>query len=144
MNRPTGIHKDRLINIVTAGVTLSALAVAALLTRSGDLLRLTEGGGPLGGLCLWREVLGLGCPFCGMTRSFVALAHLDVVGALYHHPAGPLMFVAYTVTGAAALVLAVRGGRALLFHPTFLRYLQIVVVFCLAVGTVRLVVEVVA
>jgi len=136
-------RKDRWINIATAGFTLSALVAAAVLTRSGDALRLTAEGAPLGGLCLWRELLGLGCPFCGMSRSFVALAHLDIAGALSHHPAGPLMFVAYAVTGVVALVLGVSGRHALLFHPTFLRFLQVTVALCLAAGTVRLVVEIV-
>ena len=135
--------KDRWINIATAGFCLSALAVAALLTRSGDALSLTAGGAPLGGLCMWRELLGLGCPFCGMTRSFVALAHLDLAGALSHHPAGPLMFVAYAATGVLALALSIAGRRALLFHPAFLRWFQVTVVLCLVVGTARLVAEVV-
>ncbi len=135
--------RDRWINLATALFCLAALALAAVLTRTTDGLRLTAEAAPLGGLCLWREVLDFGCPFCGMTRSFVALAHLDLAGALAHHPAGPLMFVAYAATGLLALALFCAGRRALLFHPTYLRFIQVAVGLSLAAGTVKLVAEVV-
>ncbi len=137
------MQKDRWINIATAGFTLTALVVAALLTRSGGALHISPDGPALGGMCLWREVLGLGCPFCGMMRSFVALAHLDIVGSLSHHPAGPLLFVAYAGTGVVALALGVTGRRALLFHPTFLRFFQATIALCIAAGTARMVAEII-
>lgn len=135
--------KDRWINLATALFCLAALALATVLTRSADGLRLTSESAPLGGLCMWREVLDLACPFCGMTRSFVALAHFDLAGALGHHPAGPLMFVAYAATGLLALGLFFAGRRALLFHPAYLRFIQVAVAISLAAGTAKLVAEVV-
>ena len=135
----TALDRGRWINIATAGMTLGALVLAALLSRSGDGLQL--GGTPLGGLCLSRELLGLPCPFCGMTRSFVALMHFDVAAALFFHPCGPLLLLAYAVTAALALERALRGGPALLYHPQFLRFLQLTAMVCVVLGTIRTVGE---
>jgi Protein of unknown function (DUF2752) len=42
-------------------------------------------------LCLFRELLGLPCPGCGMTRALHALAHGEVAAALRYHPLAPLV-----------------------------------------------------
>ncbi|GAC1330706.1 MAG: hypothetical protein NVSMB17_08270 [Candidatus Dormibacteria bacterium] len=49
--------------------------------------------------CIFHTVTGPPCPFCGGTRSFVALAHGDVAAAVHVFPVGPLLF--------AGLILAV-------------------------------------
>jgi Na+-translocating ferredoxin:NAD+ oxidoreductase RnfA subunit len=41
-----------------------------------------------GVLCPLRAVTGVPCPFCGMTTSVTAAAHLDVAGAFAANPAG--------------------------------------------------------
>jgi len=42
--------------------------------------------------CTWRNVTGMGCPGCGLTRCFVAMAHFDVASAWRFNPAGILAF----------------------------------------------------
>ena len=32
---------------------------------------------PLPEMCFFKKVVGIDCPFCGMTRSFVSMSHLD-------------------------------------------------------------------
>ena len=42
--------------------------------------------------CLLNSVFGVKCAFCGMTRSFVAVAHGDLTAALRYHFLGPVLF----------------------------------------------------
>lgn len=35
--------------------------------------------------CVWRTVLGIPCPGCGMTRAYLALLFGDIVGAFRWH-----------------------------------------------------------
>lgn len=42
--------------------------------------------------CNMQNMLGLDCPGCGLTRSFVSLAHGDISASLAFNPAGILMF----------------------------------------------------
>lgn len=45
------------------------------------------------GICVWRRATGTDCPGCGLTRSFICLAHGDVKSAWRYNPAGLLLFV---------------------------------------------------
>ena len=59
-----------------------------------------------GELCLFKGILGLPCPGCGMTRALLSMLRLDLSAALSWHPgvfALPLL--------PAALVLFLRGRR---------------------------------
>ena len=47
----------------------------------------------LPGLCLFHQIFGLDCPFCGLTRSFVALGHLDLARAWEFNKAGILLYL---------------------------------------------------
>lgn len=67
------------------GLATAGLAWAAQLQLAGRL--------PLPG-CLWRQLWGVPCPSCGMTRSLAAWTHLDPVAALRFHP---LCFLACVV-----------------------------------------------
>ena len=44
-------------------------------------------------LCLFRNITGIPCPGCGMTRSLIATGHLHFEDALAFHPLGPLVFI---------------------------------------------------
>lgn len=63
---------------------------------------------PLGGfgipMCAMRDVLGLPCPGCGLTRSFIHLAHGDPAGAAVMNPFGLLLFP--LAAGIALMTLA--------------------------------------
>lgn len=47
----------------------------------------------LPGMCVTRTVFHVNCPGCGMTRSFVAMAHGELELAFRLHRLGPLLFV---------------------------------------------------
>ncbi len=48
--------------------------------------------GEMPSMCAWKKAFNIDCPGCGLTRSFVALGHGDVVEAWMYNPAGLLMF----------------------------------------------------
>lgn len=39
-----------------------------------------------GDLCLFKNLFGLPCPSCGMTRAYISLVRLDIKTAFYYHP----------------------------------------------------------
>lgn len=74
---------------------LAALTIglAALLQTRGPVQVVLPGlDFPLPDSCTSRRMLGVDCPGCGLTRSFVRLAHGDPLGAWAFHPVGPLLF----------------------------------------------------
>lgn len=65
------------------------LLLAFLLPAPGGEHRLAG----LPSLCFFRNVTGLPCPGCGITRAVVSCAHGDLVHAIAYHPLGPLVFL---------------------------------------------------
>jgi len=67
---------------------------------------------PLPELCTMRRTTGVACPGCGMTRSFVSLAHGQLAAAWSYHPAGPLLFVlvAFQLPWRTAQLWRIRHG----------------------------------
>jgi hypothetical protein len=100
---------------------------------------LLPGGASLGGLCWFRSVFDRDCPLCGMTRSFVALAHGDLAASIRFHPAGPLLFVAMAVFLAVAVTVAIRRSRPLVERRGFVISFQTVALICLAIGMFKMV-----
>ena len=86
------------------GILLTGLAgVRWVLARVGDVEQ-TAALSPL--TCPIRGVTGLPCPTCGMGRSLVASAGLDLENAFAHHPFGPpLLLAALVLTTGIALGL---------------------------------------
>jgi hypothetical protein len=58
-------------------------------------------------LCLWRRLLGIPCPGCGMTRAFAHLAKGEWRAALAVHPLAPFvageLLVGWLAWGAGIL-----------------------------------------
>jgi hypothetical protein len=84
--------------VTTRQLAVAAIAVAALVPPTALESAPT--------LCLFRRVTGRPCPSCGLTRSWIAIAHGQSRTALAQHPFGPLTFL-------AAVAIALRGPRVL-------------------------------
>lgn len=61
--------------------------------------------------CLFHQVTGLPCPFCGGTRSFAAMAHGNVAAAAHVFPIGPLMFAMVVAAVLYSLWVMTTGRR---------------------------------
>ncbi len=62
--------------------------------------------------CIWQNLTGLPCPFCGLTRSLLEISHGRLASALDYHLFGPAVYA----LGLAALALSfyswLSGGKA--------------------------------
>lgn len=47
--------------------------------------------------CLFYSVLGIDCPFCGLTRSFVAISHLQFKQGFLYNKAGIVIYISFIV-----------------------------------------------
>lgn len=71
---------------------IAGLVMALVIAR---LLPLPQNGtiGGMPSLCPFRNITGLPCPGCGLTRSVVYSAHGQWQQAIAYHPFGPLFLV---------------------------------------------------
>lgn len=87
-------------------------------------------------ICVFRRLTGLPCPGCGLTRSWVMLAHGDIARAFAFNVVGPVLF-AVTVVALVVGGWAVISGR----RPAARRALgwaaAVLVVLWLGYGTLR-------
>lgn len=82
--------------------TILCFCLVLLLTPL--LFKYEAGGGGLSiaghsipALCLSQRLVGLDCPGCGLSRSFVRLTQGDLLGALQSHRMGPLLYFFFAV-----------------------------------------------
>lgn len=94
---------DRLWLAVAVGV----LALAATMSPSPAVLHLF--GHEVPTLCTFRLLTGESCPGCGLTRSFVFLAHGQLTDAFRMNVLGPPLFVALAAQVPYRLIRLWRG-----------------------------------
>lgn len=61
-------------------------------------------------LCGFRRMFGIPCPGCGLTRSLVALLHLDLRSAFGVHPVGPIFLGYLALLWTSAWISYARTG----------------------------------
>lgn len=87
-------HSDVWPRLLIIGVSLGVILLSMLLSLGSEreqvLLPLI--GRPLPPLCQLKLFTGLDCPGCGLTRSFIALAHGQWRDSFRFNLAGPLWF----------------------------------------------------
>jgi hypothetical protein len=72
------------------GLSTAIVAASLVLWVDGDgrVAPLGLPGLSLPQTCASRSILGVDCPGCGLTRSFVALAHGDIAASFHFHQVG--------------------------------------------------------
>ena len=83
--------------------------------------------------CLFHTLTGQPCPFCGGTRSFVAMAHGDLGAAVHVFPIGPLLFAALVLAVAYSVGSLATGRRITLSMDLQTRRLLTVVALAVLV-----------
>jgi hypothetical protein len=91
------------------------LAAVVLQFEMPDRIALPIVGWSLPQTCWTRRILGLNCPGCGLTRSFVLAADGRATGAWQVHPVGTVVFYGWVALTAARLIEPVFA--ALRFGP---------------------------
>jgi hypothetical protein len=84
------VHLHWVLLVLSAAIIVLSLV---LQVRDDDrvvipLLEIT-----LPGVCSYKQLLGIDCPGCGLTRCFISLAHFDVARAWHYNPAGIYLFL---------------------------------------------------
>jgi len=84
--------------------------------------------------CLTHRMTGLDCPGCGMTRSFIALAHFDLAAAWRFNAAGVFLFavVLFQLPFRTLQLWRLRRGLAPISGVRLSRALWLIVVAVLA------------
>lgn len=75
---------------VVLGVCLAVVGAAALLNPSPDVVSFFGIDVPV--MCSFRQLTGMNCPGCGLTRSFSFMAHGRVLDAFQVNWFGPAAF----------------------------------------------------
>ena len=80
--------------IVIILASLTVIGIASLLEIRGERrVQLTDEGWTVPELCTYHRLTGYDCPGCGMTRSFISMAHGQWQRAWHYHPFGSILFV---------------------------------------------------
>lgn len=67
-------------------------------------------------LCLFRNITGIPCPGCGMTRSLIATGHLHFEDAVVFHPLGPPVLLLLIVYSMMSILRLLKRGTVDLDH----------------------------
>jgi hypothetical protein len=104
----TGIHW--LILTLATGV-VAASFVLQVSDKQSVVVPLVEQ--PFPGVCTFKRIVGVDCPGCGMTRSFVSLAHGQWALAWQFNPVGFLFFpvVAFQIPYRILQLVRIRRGQ---------------------------------
>jgi len=99
------------LDVVLLVGALGVLLLAAVMTPSDDALTLFGVEIPM--VCTIRRLTGMSCPGCGLTRSFVYMAHGAPLAAFRMNLLGPPLFAVVALQVPwRALSLARRGRPA--------------------------------
>ena len=62
-------------------------------------------------LCPWYHLTGHQCPFCGMTRGFVAMTHIDFQAAIDFNLGTPLVYIAFVYFSLRSIIPIIVEGK---------------------------------
>ena len=86
-------RSDATYHGIMLGLCLTVLVLSSLLTvRDGRQVLMPILGEPLPELCHMKRYTGIDCPGCGLTRSFISLAHGRVLDAWRYNPGAFVLF----------------------------------------------------
>ena len=94
----SSIRKEDIEGIIASG----ALITSAILPH-GQVDSLN--------LCPWYHLTGRQCPFCGMTRGFVAMTHIDFQAAIDFNLGTPLVYIAFVYFSLRSIIPKIVGGK---------------------------------
>lgn len=132
---PQSARHHLLFLVVACAVLVAAFCLQVL--PDGDRVSIREASElKLPPLCISRTYLGIKCPGCGLTRSFVHLAHGELTASFHSHRVGWLLF-ALTVAQIPYRLSAMRWppkGRALATFGTWVGRVLVVLLLVNWVG----------
>jgi hypothetical protein len=96
---------------------------------------------PLPDVCMSRRMVGLDCPGCGMTRSFINISSGNLSRAFAFHPLGIVIYaiVAFQIPFRLTQIARIFSGRAPLLLPHWEKLLWVLAAAMLLFWVFRLV-----
>ena len=128
--------RGRTLDVVVAGALLTAL-VLSYITDFGPNNDLQILGLSLGDACLFRRCTHIDCPFCGISRSMVAVMHGRIVESFVYHPLGPCLAVLFLGFLAAVCVAAYRNRTPIIETRIFSALILVVIITSLSLWSLR-------
>ena len=101
-------------------ICLGILWLSFALQLKGDVQVVTPTvGWTLPSICAFRNLFGLDCPGCGLTRSFISFAQGDWNASFQFHPLGWMMFlfVAMQIPFRLVQLNRLRQHRSVIYWP---------------------------
>ena len=95
---PLSLSKEDIEGVIASG----ALITSAILPH-GQVDSLN--------LCPWYHLTGHQCPFCGMTRGFVAMTHIDYQAAIDFNLGTPLVYIAFVYFSLRSIIPRIIEGK---------------------------------
>ena len=92
--RLIGWHVDRnpsTTNLKNRAIYASMIAVVLIVSFFLNPARIPFS------ICLFHRLTGLGCPTCGLSRSFYAISHFHLQEAFAFHWMGPIVYFAFLI-----------------------------------------------
>ncbi len=117
-------------HVVFLVVCTGAIAASFLLSvNTGSKVETPWLSIPLPSVCQFRNVTGLNCPGCGLTRAFVSIAHGRFIEAWNYNAASLLVFAFVTsqIPYRALQIWRIRSGRGEIQMPRTTNTILIVV-----------------
>jgi hypothetical protein len=106
------------IQFVLLSLCVTVLILASVLDINPQATeQVTLGSWTLPEFCQSKRLFRIDCPGCGMTRSFIYMAHGEVPAAFKLHPTGAILFIAMILAIPFLVINAVwisRGNRSLI------------------------------
>lgn len=88
-----GLRQPRVVQWLWLAGPVAILTLSFCMSTLDDRQVSLPGLGVLPETCTLHTRLGIDCPGCGLTRSFIQLANADFQSAWQLNPLGPLLFV---------------------------------------------------
>ena len=85
------------------GVIASGALITSAILPHGEIDSLN--------LCPWYHLTGHQCPFCGMTRGFVAMTHIDYQAAIDFNLGTPLVYIAFVYFSLRSIIPRIIEGK---------------------------------
>lgn len=126
-----GAKSAFIINWILFVLALAPILASFGMSTNGSLSSLSIGGVnlPFYSLCPFRIVTGFNCPFCGMTRSFIYISHLNFKAAWAMNPAGFAVYALFLFEAAVRGILILKNE--LLFSAFFKKAEKVAIIFCI-------------
>ena len=103
--------KNGIIERILSLPTWLWITVTAVLVTVGLVRRFA-----FGVICMLRELTGIPCPACGMSRALLSLVRLDIAAAFRYHP----VFWVFPIACFCAVMCAIGEKRRKLWVTCFI------------------------